>query len=187
MRVWNDTKGPPPRRLGVLGRPLGALVTLTAVAVLAAGCSSGSGSGPYGSGGPAPASGGTTGEATVSATSTTLGMVLVDGSGRTLYLFQKDQPDQSACTGACVAAWPVDHSSGPPKAGRGVTAALLGTITRGDDTTQVTYDHHPLYYYAGDRQPGQRNGQGLNAFGATWYVLAPTGTAITSGGGGDGG
>src|SRR4029450_6941159 len=93
-----------------------------------------------------PASGGASGVATVSATSTSLGMVLVDGSGRTLYLFEKDQPNQSACSGACVAAWPVDQSSGTPKAGSGVKASLLGTITRSDNTTQVTYNHHPLYH-----------------------------------------
>ena len=75
--------------------------------------------------------------ATVTAASTKLGMVLVDGSGRTLYLFEKDQPNQSACAGACAAAWPVDQSSGTPKAGSGVKASMLGTISRSDDTTQV--------------------------------------------------
>jgi predicted lipoprotein with Yx(FWY)xxD motif len=106
-------------------------------------------------------------------------MILVDGSGRTLYLFQKDQPNQSACSGGCAAAWPVDQSSGTPKAGSGVTASLLGTIKRGDGTTQVTYNRHPLYYYSGDTGAGQQNGQGLNAFGALWYVVAPAGGAVT--------
>ena len=117
----------------------------------------------------------------VTAASSKLGMVLVDGSGRTLYLFEKDQPNQSACSGACVAAWPVDQSSGTPKAGSGVKASLLGMIKRGDGTTQVTYNHHPLYYYAGDSQPGQHNGQGLNAFGAAWFVVAPAGGAVSGG------
>jgi predicted lipoprotein with Yx(FWY)xxD motif len=115
----------------------------------------------------------------VSSTSSKLGTILVDGSGRTLYLFQKDQPDQSACNGACVAAWPVDRAGGTPKAGSGVKATLLGTIRRGDGTTQVTYNHHPLYYYAGDSGAGQQNGQGLNAFGAAWYVVTPSGGAVT--------
>ena len=119
--------------------------------------------------------------ATVTAASSKLGVVLVDGSGRTLYLFEKDQPNQSACSGACVAAWPVDQSSGTPKAGSGVKASLLDMIKRGDGTTQVTYNHHPLYYYAGDSQPGQHNGQGLNAFGATWFVVAPAGGAVSVG------
>jgi predicted lipoprotein with Yx(FWY)xxD motif len=116
--------------------------------------------------------------ATVTATSSKLGMILVDGSGETLYLFEKDQPDQSACSGACVAAWPVDHSSGTPTAGSGVTASLLGTIRRGDGTTQVTYDHHPLYYYAGDSGAGQQHGQGVDAFGAAWFVVAPSGGKV---------
>jgi predicted lipoprotein with Yx(FWY)xxD motif len=183
VRVWNGTNRPPPRRSGLLRRPLVALVALAAVGVLAAGCgSNGSGSGGmggYGSSGTAPASGGASSVATLSATSTNLGTILVDGSGRTLYLFEKDQPNQSACAGACVAAWPVDQSSGTPKAGSGVKASLLGTIKRGDGSTQVTYNKHPLYYYSGDSQTGQQNGQGVNAFGATWFVVAPAGGAVT--------
>ena len=185
MRVWNGTKSSPPRRSGRLRRPLVALVALAAVGVLAAGCgSNGSGSssggmGGYGSSGTTPASGGQSGVATVSAASTSLGMILVDGSGRTLYLFEKDQPNQSACAGACAAAWPVDQSSGTPKAGSGVTASMLGTIKRSDDTTQVTYNKHPLYYFQGDSGAGQHNGQGVDAFGATWYVVTPAGGADT--------
>jgi predicted lipoprotein with Yx(FWY)xxD motif len=169
------SRGVPRRR-----RPLVALVALAAVGALAAGCGSNrSGSGGYGSSGTAPASGGTSGAATVSATSTTLGTILVDGSGRTLYLFERDQANRSACAGACVAAWPVDHSSGTPKAGSGVTASMLGTIKRSDGTTQVTYNQHPLYYYSGDSGTGQQNGQGVDAFGAKWYVVNPAGGAVT--------
>ena len=184
MRVWNGTKRPPPRRSGRLRRPLMALVALAAVGVLAAGCGSngsGSSSGSYGSSGTTPASGGASGVATVSATSTSLGMVLVDGSGRTLYLFEKDQPDRSACAGACAAAWPVDQSSGTPKAGSGVTASMLGTIKRSDNTTQVTYNKHPLYYFSGDSGAGQHNGQGVDAFGAKWFVVGPAGGAVSGG------
>jgi predicted lipoprotein with Yx(FWY)xxD motif len=180
VRVWNGTNRPPPRRSGLLRRPL---VALAAVGVLAAGCgSNGSGSGGmggYGSSGTAPASGGASSVATLSATSTNLGTILVDGSGRTLYLFEKDQPNQSACAGACVAAWPVDQSSGTPKAGSGVKASLLGTIKRDDGSTQVTYNKHPLYYYSGDSQTGQHNGQGVDAFGAAWFVVTPAGGAVT--------
>jgi len=172
-----------PRRLGLLRRPLVALVALAAAGALAAGCGNSSGSGGYGSGGygaggAAPTSNQPSGVSTVTTASTKLGMILVDGSGRTLYLFEKDQPNQSACSGACVAAWPVDPSSGTPKAGGGVKASLLGTISRSDNTSQVTYNHHPLYYYSGDSQAGQQNGQGLNAFGATWFVVAPAGSKV---------
>jgi predicted lipoprotein with Yx(FWY)xxD motif len=195
MRIWSGTSSSllgnragsrsSAGRLGLLRRPLVALVALAAVGVLAAGCGSsngsgsgGSGSGGYGSGGAAPTSKPPSGMATVTAASTKLGMVLVDGSGRTLYLFEKDQPNQSACSGACVAAWPIDQSSGTPKAGGGVTASLLGTISRSDGTTQVTYNQHPLYYYAGDSGAGQENGQGVDAFGAAWFVVAPTGSKV---------
>ena len=185
MRVWNGTKSSPPRRSGRLRRPLVALVALAAVGVLAAGCgSNGSGSssggmGGYGSSGTTPASGGQSGVATVSAASTSLGMILVDGSGRTLYLFEKDQPNQSACAGACAAAWPVDQSSGTPTAGSGATASMLGTIKRSDNTTQVTYNKHPLYYFQGDSGTGQHNGQGVDAFGAKWYAVTPAGGAVS--------
>ena len=118
------------------------------------------------------------GAATVAATTTSLGTILVDGSGRILYLFEKDQPNQSACAGACGAAWPVDQTSGTPKAGSSVKASLLGSIKRSDGTTQVTYNKHPLYYFARDSQAGQHNGQGVDAFGAEWYVLTPAGKAV---------
>ena len=193
MRVWfgnnriDNRAGPRPVR--GLRRPLVALVALATVGVLAAGCgSSGSGSssgsgnsgggGIYGGGSSAPTTA-PSAVATVSATSTSLGMILVDGSGRTLYLFEKDQPNQSACAGACAAAWPVDQTSGTPKAGSGVTASMLGTITRSDNTTQVTYNKHPLYYFQGDSGTGQHNGQGVDAFGAKWYVVTPAGGADT--------
>jgi len=182
VRVWNG------RGLGLPRRPLVALVVLAAAAVLAAGCgsdnNSGSGSGGggiYGGGGPTSTSGGASSVATVSATSTSLGMILVDGSGRTLYLFEKDQPNQSACAGACAAAWPVDQTSGTPKAGSGVTASMLGTITRSDNTTQVTYNKHPLYYFQGDSGAGQHNGQGVDAFGARWFAVTPAGGAVSGG------
>ena len=185
MRVWNGIKRPPLRRSGLLRRPLVALVALAAVGVLAAGCgSNGSGSGGvggYGSSGTTPASGGASSVAMVSATSTNLGMILVDGGGRTLYLFEKDQSNQSACAGACVAAWPVDQSSATPKAGSGVTASMLGTIKRSDGSTQVTYNKHPLYYFQGDSGAGQHNGQGVDAFGAKWYAVTPAGGAVIGG------
>ena len=179
MRAWYGINKHP-GRLGFLRRPLLAAVALATVGVLAAGCgSNGSSSGGYGSGGSGASTPTAGGMATVAATSTKLGTILVDGSGRTLYLFEKDQPNRSACAGACVAAWPVDQSSGTPTASSGVKASLLGTIKRGDGATQVTYNQHPLYYYAGDSQPGQQNGQGVNAFGATWFVVAPTGAAVS--------
>ena len=57
-------------------------------------------------------------------------------------------------------------------------SSKLGTIRRGDGTTQVTYNHHPLYYYAGDGRAGEQNGQAMNAFGAAWYAVTPAGGAV---------
>ena len=191
MNIWAGTKRTAPDNrarsrsragpINGLRRTLVALVALAAAGALAAACGSsgsGSGSGSYGGSGTARTSNPPSGVATVSAATSELGTVLVDGSGRTLYLFEKDQPDQSACSGACAAAWPVDKSSGTPKAGSGVNASLLGTISRGDGTTQVTYNHHPLYYYSGDSGAGQQNGQGVDAFGAAWFVVAPSGSKV---------
>ena len=80
-----------------------------------------------------------------------------------------------------MAAWPVDQTSGAPKAGSGATASLLGTIKRSDNTTQVTYNQHPLYYFQGDSGAGQQNGQGVDAFGAKWFVVNPAGDAVIGG------
>lgn len=177
----------------MLRRPLVALVALAAAGALAAGCgnnsgsgSGGSGSGGYGGAATAPTSNPPSGVATVAAARTNLGMILVDGSGRTLYLFEKDQPRVSACSGACLAAWPVDQTGAAPKAGAGVRAALLGMIKRGDGTTQVTYNGHPLYYYAGDGTAGQVNGEGLASFGAGWYAVSSAGSKVAESAGSTG-
>ena len=106
------------------------------------------------------------------------GRALVDGRGRALYLFEADKNGASACTGACAAAWPPVSVTGTPQAGSGVSQSLLGTIKRSDGTTQVTYNGHPLYYFAGDSGTGAAHGQGSKAFGAGWYVLNACGAKI---------
>ena len=88
--------------------------------------------------------------------------------------------NKSACTGACAAAWPPVTTTGSVTAGSGVTASDLGTITRSGGVKQVTYDGHPLYYFKGDTGAGTTNGQGLNAFGAKWWLVSPSGSQITS-------
>ena len=118
----------------------------------------------------------------VGAASSGLGRILVDGHGRTLYLFASDKKGKSACSGACAAYWPPLIASGKPHAVTGAKASLLGTIRRSDGRRQVTYRHHPLYKYAGDGAKGQTNGQGLDDFGGEWWVLSPAGNKITSGG-----
>ena len=76
--------------------------------------------------------------AAVSVRSSSLGRILVDAKGRTLYLFEKDTRRRSACSGVCATYWPPLLTRGRPAAGRGVRASLLGTIRRADGTTQVT-------------------------------------------------
>lgn len=106
------------------------------------------------------------------------GKALVDGKGRTLYLFEADKGGASTCTGACAAAWPPDTATGTPQAGSGINQALLGTIKRPGGTTQVTYNGHPLYYFAADTSSGVAKGQGSKAFGAGWYVVNASGVKI---------
>jgi predicted lipoprotein with Yx(FWY)xxD motif len=117
--------------------------------------------------------------ATVSVANTGLGKILVDAQGKTLYLFQKDSGGKSTCSGACATAWPPLRASGKPTVGGGAKASLIGTIPRSDGQPQVTYNGHPLYGYQGDSKPGDTTGQGSPGFGAPWYVLSPSGAAIT--------
>ena len=116
--------------------------------------------------------------ATVSTGSSSLGRILIDGKGRTLYLFEKDRQGRSACSGTCATYWPPLLAHGKPTAGRGAKASLIGTIRRADGTKQVTYAGHPLYRYLPDTKPGQTLGQDSHLFGASWYVLSPVGKKI---------
>lgn len=110
----------------------------------------------------------------VATANSNFGSILVDGEGMTLYLFTQDSPDTSACTGDCLAAWPV--LEGEPSAGDGVNAELLGSFEREDGTVQATYDGWPLYYFAQDQAPGDVTGQAVNE---VWWVIDPDGAAIT--------
>ncbi|HWX96292.1 MAG TPA: hypothetical protein VNZ01_05520 [Solirubrobacteraceae bacterium] len=120
------------------------------------------------------------GGSAISVKQTTLGKTLVDANGRTLYLFQGDKPGVSTLSPAGLAVWPAFTSAGTPPATGGAVAADVGTVAGPGGTRQVTYNGHPLYYYVGDRGAGSTAGQGLNQFGALWYVLSPSGSAITS-------
>jgi predicted lipoprotein with Yx(FWY)xxD motif len=104
-----------------------------------------------------------------------LGLVLVDSDGMTLYDFHKDKGGESACYGACAAAWPPLLTEGEPQVGNGATRSRLGTTERKDGTTQVTYAGHPLYTFAQDKKPGEANGNNVTAFGAEWYAVKGSG------------
>src|SRR4029077_20562329 len=110
-----------------------------------------------------------------------LGQVITDGAGDTLYLFKADQGSSSSCYGACASVWPPVTTTGVASTTGPASAGLLATITRSDGTKQLTYGGHPLYRYAGDMQPGQTNGEGLNQFGAEWYAVSANGSVVDRG------
>jgi predicted lipoprotein with Yx(FWY)xxD motif len=117
--------------------------------------------------------------ATVKVRSTSLGKIVVDGKSHTLYLFEKDKNGKSKCSGACATNWPPLLTKGKPKASGSVSASKLGTTKRADGTTQVTYGGHPLYTFVVDNgKPGSTKGEGLDAFGAEWYVVGTNGKKI---------
>ena len=161
------------RRLVFGGVAAAALLTATGVGVAVAD-SGNHGAGPAAYGRPP---GGTPSANTVRPARTDLGAILVDGTGRTLYLFEKDSATNPTCYGACASAWP-PATAAAPHAGTGASSTLLGTVHRSDGTNQLSYNGHPLYYYAGDAKAGDTTGQGLLQFGAKWYVLGPNGVKI---------
>ena len=114
------------------------------------------------------------------ATDAKLGAILVDGSGKTVYLFVADKGTVSSCYTSCATIWPPMLTTGAPQAGTGAKASLLGTTTRTDGKVEVTYAGHPLYYFIQDKKAGDATGQGINGFGGLWWVLSPAGAAITT-------
>ena len=126
--------------------------------------------------------------ALVSTAKTSLGRIIVNSNGRTLYLFEKDRNGKSACSGQCATFWPPLITSGKPRVTGGARASLIGTTKRSDGRLQVTYNHHPLYTFAKDTKAGLTSGEGVDAFGAKWYVVSTAGSKIakaaSSGGGG---
>jgi predicted lipoprotein with Yx(FWY)xxD motif len=124
--------------------------------------------------------------ATVGVESTSLGKILDDSQGRTLYLFQADKGTKSACFGPCATNWPPLRSANPT-AGSGANGSMLGTTKRSDGQPQVTYNGHPLYTFKGDSSAGDTSGQGISAFGGLWYVVSPAGQQVTKSASSNGG
>jgi len=161
-------------------RFLAGVAALPLIALAAAGCGGGGGGGSAAaaSGPPTTPSGQT---ATVGAASEgNLGTILVDSQARTLYMFQKDTGTKSACFGACATNWPPLRATGKPTAGTGLNASLLGTTPRSDGQPQVTYNGHPLYTFVMDQKAGDTKGQGVNAFGGSWFALDSAGNQVTA-------
>ena len=155
-------------------RSLSLLPISLAAVIAVAGCGGGSSGSSNASSTATPAK--TASADTVDVRKTDLGRILVDAQGRTLYMFEKDKNGKSACADACASAWP--PVTGTATAGTGAVAKLIGTTKRSDGSTQATYNGWPLYLYEGDSAAGQTTGQGLDQFGAEWYVLAPTGRKV---------
>jgi predicted lipoprotein with Yx(FWY)xxD motif len=178
----------PPRIIAVTAAAL-------AISVVAAGCGSGSNSNSASAGAGTKASGSSSGRSsgygygsgsssaatsavTLKAANSTLGNILVDQDGKTLYLFEADGKNKSNCSGGCVTVWPPITTNGSATAGSGVSAKLIGTTMRPDGSSEVTYAGHPLYWYEGDSNPGDTNGEGLTDFGGSWDAVSPAGKAV---------
>jgi predicted lipoprotein with Yx(FWY)xxD motif len=170
---------------------IGAVTALIGVSVLVAACGSSSSPTTATTGGAAAGStAGSSATATpaaakgiaVGTTKGSEGTFLTGAGGRALYLWVADAKGMSSCSGACAKAWPPLTTKGKPIATGSVKASQLGTIKRSDGSEQVTYDGHPLYYFEGDPKAGTTTGQGSSAFGAKWWLVSMSGSAITSGG-----
>jgi len=167
-------------RMSPVARLAAGVSGAAAVAVLAAACSSGGGSSSSSSPAASGASGSGSGATLITTASTSGGAVLTDGSGRAVYLWVKDTGNTSSCAGACASAWPPVTTTGTVTASGSASASDLSTITRSDGTKQVTYNGHPLYYYAGDSGAGMASGQGSDSFGAKWWLVSPSGSDVTA-------
>ena len=110
------------------------------------------------------------------------GKVVVGPNSHTVYLFLKDKGTTSECNGTCATVWTPLTTTGQPQAGSGLDAAKLGTSTRADGMTQVTYGGHPLYYYDDDKRPGMTEGEGKKEFGAEWYAVGADGKKLEAAG-----
>jgi predicted lipoprotein with Yx(FWY)xxD motif len=115
----------------------------------------------------------------VATSNTGLGQILVDGKGRTVYLFEKDTGPATTCTGSCTTYWPPVPANGTVQAKGQASTTEIGSITTPGGGRQLSYAGHPLYYFIGDKKAGDTKGQALDQFGALWYALDAGGNAVT--------
>jgi predicted lipoprotein with Yx(FWY)xxD motif len=161
-------------------RGLGLLAGV-ALAVTACGSSSSpsaSSTSSVGAGGSPPAATG----AVLATASSPEGTILVDGQGRTVYLFAADAPGKSNCSASCLSYWPIVTAPATLPASVSGVNATLGVLTRSDGSKQLTVNGWPVYTYAGDTGPGSQSGQGKNLSGGLWWVVSPAGAPITTSG-----
>jgi predicted lipoprotein with Yx(FWY)xxD motif len=141
-------------------RTLAVAIVLSALGVLAAGATA------------------TAPRSSVGVGRSTYGPVLFDGRGFVLYAFTRDRAGRSTCSGACARAWPPFVARGAVRAGAGARRSLIATVRRADGSRQVTYAGRPLYYYVGDRKPGQILCQNVSEFGGLWLVMRAGGAPV---------
>lgn len=115
---------------------------------------------------------------TVTVRSSSYGEILFDGKGFVLYAFTKDSKAVSRCSGECARAWPPYIARGELRVGTGLDGARLGTTKRPDGSRQVTYAGRPLYYYVGDRSPGEIRCHNVSEFGGLWLVVRGRGALV---------
>jgi len=164
-------------------RPLALMAVVAALAVLAIACSSSKKASTATAGTAVTSttaattgtgSSGSSASGSLAVATTSLGTVVVDAQGMTLYQYRKDTGPTSTCTGGCATAWPPAIVTGPPSGGAGVTGTVTVT-TRPDGSTQLVLAGHPLYRFAGDSKPGDVNGQGV---GSVWNATGPDGQPV---------
>ena len=129
---------------------------------------------------PASVSPSPSGIARLATSNTRYGRIIVDGSGRTLYLFDIDPELTPKCYDACALAWPPLLANSAAASDPLLNDGLIAVSQRTDGSSQLTYNGHPLYYYVGDRSPGEIKCQAVIEFGGGWYVVDPRGNKITT-------
>ena len=167
------------RRGARLPAVLGAVV---AMGLLIAACGTAS-TGASRTAGTAGASGSSAGPVMITTVKGRDGTHLTDGSGRALYMWLGDGAAKSNCSGDCALSWPPLIADTAPRVTGEASPADVGTTTRAGGGKQVTYKGHPLYHFVVDSGPGTTKGQGSDSFGARWWLVAPSGAAITVNGG----
>jgi predicted lipoprotein with Yx(FWY)xxD motif len=167
-------------------------LALAAAALGLAGCGddddssdSGSSANPYGGGSAATTDETTTEAAKAEPKGTEIklgdsqfGQVQFGPNDQAIYIFDKESGTKSECYGECAAAWPPVLTEGQPQAGSGLKASLLGTTERNDGSTQITYNGHPLYYYAHEG-PGVVTCHDVEEFGGLWLAVNARGESPT--------
>ncbi|MGH2990304.1 MAG: COG4315 family predicted lipoprotein [Solirubrobacterales bacterium] len=154
---------------------LGTLAAMAAGALMFAASGMGGGVGASGEDDRAAAS---AKRAKLTLIDTEYGEILADRKGFALSLFTKEEGSKSRCYGECAEAWPPLNTKRKPRAGAGLDSGLLGRTERRNGRKQVTYDGHPLYYYVGDRDPGEVFCQDVREFGGRWYVVTADGEPV---------